>query len=431
MTAAEPGAGRALRRAVELGHHTASLREELAEWRSEAADDGALIRHRSQVESVVRILSAGLDRLEALPEGPRRDLLVPEAVLDLHHVGDFLRGKLLLRRVPRYRDFLTVADELAWSVYEPARRAAGGTRALREPPLTFLSREPVPFAAARGSGFTHLLPPGGLRTRGGLEAGGRLPFPVIGVPWSTSRHLPAVLAVAHEAGHHVEDDFGLAPALAERLRTGAGLDRERAAVWEPWLGEVFADVCATLACGTAYVWTLADVLAAAGDGGGAGADRYPPAGARLAACRAALPPDPEERLPEDPPGGAAGDGAGEEAAAVVRALLADGFEELGGARLGQVLRPAGPAELADAADSLLAGLSTGRGDVPGVLAAAALAFVRDPRGYDAADVDGRARREVLRLVPREPRSAPGGAAEVAARDAAAAEDLLALLGIGP
>ncbi|MEU9284278.1 hypothetical protein AB0D57_05985 [Streptomyces sp. NPDC048275] len=428
MTAARPSPadgdmGRAARHDAELGHLLASLREELAEWIVEVADDGPLLKHRSQVESVERILSAGLDRLDGL-SGAQRRITLPEVILDLHHVWDFMRGKLLLRRVPRYKDFLDLADELAWSVYDPVRRAAAGARTLKEPPLTFLSREPVAFASPRGGGFSHLLPRGGLRTRGGVEASGQLPFPVIGIPWSASRHLPAVLAVAHETGHHIEDDFALEAPLRARVRA-AGLPPDRTEMWERWLDEVFADVCAALACGPAYMWTLADALFAVGDQGGAGADRYPPARLRLLVCQAASTGAVGElpALPGVP------DGHDGEAPVVVQALVGDGFEELGGARLGKLIGLTAPEKLCDSVDNLLGGVATGRSDVPGVVAAAALAFVRDPRGYDRSATDSRARREVLRLVPDGPRSAPGGPAELAARDAAAADALLELLDV--
>ncbi|MGP3999400.1 hypothetical protein [Streptomyces sp. 8N706] len=453
-----PDTGYPARREAEVGHIVTSLREELGEWSKAVAVAGSWDKQQSQVESVVRILSSGLDRIDGMP-GSDRAAKAPELVLDLHHVWDFMRGKLTQRQILRYKQFLDVADELAWAVYEPVRVAANEQLALKEPPLTFLSREPVPFAAARGSGFADLLPAGGLRTRGGVEASSHLPFPVIGVPWTANRHLPAVLVIAHETGHHLEDDFTLGPSLRTRL-SGAGLPPERAVAWERWLGEVFADVCATLACGAAYVWVLSDALAAAGQadaGSGAGMERYPPARLRLMACRAALAEyeaGPAGRgaalagggrsLAGDgslPTGGGTLAGGGTalpelpgvpdasdaEADLVVKALITKGFDQLGGATLGSLIGIRTPDRLVTAARRLLDGLSTGRTDVPGVLSAAALAFVSDPQGYDDACVGRRAMREVLRLVPEGPRAAAADPDVLAARDSRVGTRLIDLL----
>jgi hypothetical protein len=82
-----------------------------------------------------------------------------------------------------------------------------------------------------------------------------LPIPVIAVPWFQSRHLPDLLIVAHEVGHHVED-LGLTSDLLAAL---AGVPH--AAAWKSWAGEIFADVFATLACGPGFTTALIDFLA--------------------------------------------------------------------------------------------------------------------------------------------------------------------------
>ncbi|MFJ5776220.1 hypothetical protein [Streptomyces sp. NPDC093094] len=60
---------------------------------------------------------------------------------------------------------------------------------------------------------------------------GRLPFAIIGVPWHQSEHLPDVLSVAHEAGHHLQEDRELADVLKARLHT-SGLSADRRTVRE-------------------------------------------------------------------------------------------------------------------------------------------------------------------------------------------------------
>ncbi|MFF3376081.1 hypothetical protein ACFYXF_24390 [Streptomyces sp. NPDC002680] len=411
------------RREAEVRHLLNGFEEELADWAEAARARGPLEKHQSQIESAVRVIAGALEQLRSLPDAERHRK-APELVLDLHHLWDFFRTKLTVRHIPRYQRFLAVADELAWSVYDPVRRAAAMARpGLREPPLTFLSRHPVPFAAARGSDFEELLTSGKQRTLAGRRASGYLPFPVIGIPWSASHHLPALLAVAHETGHHIEDDFGLAEPLRTRLREHAGLPAERIDVWEPWLGEVFADVCATLACGEAYVRTLADALAATPVTAHATGD-YPPPRLRLLVCRAAL-ITAGAHVPPDLPG--AIDPDDEEAPAVVNALIGVGFRELGGASLASLIGLRNSTQLTEASRRLCTGLRTKRNDVPGVLAAAALAFLDAPDAYDVQAVGMRAQNEALSLVPKGPRAASATEKLLVARDSAAGLALFGLL----
>ena len=390
MTAAD----RPRRREAELAHAERSLRSEWEFWRAEARN-GSLEKHTTQIDSVVGLLRAGLDELH------RPGTADPyERVLDLHHVWDFFRVKLALRYVEPIGPFLDAADELAWAAYRPAVQAAGRLGVtLREPPLVFLDRGAVPFAATRGSSYRDLLPRD-VRTRAGASAAAGLPFPVIGVPWYLS-DLPGALLVAHEVGHHIEDDCELTDELAARLAT-AGLPAERLAVWMPWLGEVFADVVASVTCGSAYVAVLVDSLAA-WSADGAGAERYPPPRVRarlsLAAVRLADLPDADgvradgERLGE--PGE-----ADTEAASVTEALLTGPYDGLGGISLQDVLRHSDTARARTGAASLLAGLRSGLSEVRAVLPAAALAFLDDPAVYDRVAVGRRAIDEVLELRPK-------------------------------
>ncbi len=139
-----------------------------------------------------------------------------------------------------------MADELAWECYEPVRKHAPK---LKEPPLVFLGPSAEPFSIARGADYatrtdreTDGHPPPGRATPPG--PGHRRPV----VPHL--RHLPDALVIAHEVGHLAETDLNLTPTL-DRLIRGAGPD------WKRWLGEVFADVYATLATGPGYLSALA------------------------------------------------------------------------------------------------------------------------------------------------------------------------------
>ncbi|GLW27373.1 hypothetical protein [Actinoplanes regularis] len=377
-------------RDLELAHAVRGLCDEWAYWR-ELATAEAMEKHTSQIEAITSLLGAALAEVPELADPFER-------VLDLHHVWDFFRAKLLLRQVEPLRRILDVADELAWAVYH---RAVDGR--LKEPPLVFLDRGAVPFAAARGVSYRDLLPRG-VRTRSGVEAVRGLPVPVIGMPWFLTGHLPGVLLVAHEAGHHVEDDCGLTAELPGAL---AGLDPAAVARWEPWLGEAFADVVASVACGAAYGRVLAGAI---GAGDGAGAADYPPPAARIELCH-----------------GAAEDQGDGEAARVGRALATFAYAGLGGRSLRDVLTHPDVARAPSGAAGLLRGLGSGLTDVRAVLSAAALAFLTGPAGYDTFKVGPRAVDEVLALRPRGPRHRDGGGDATRARDVAAVGALMRAL----
>lgn len=236
------------------------LGDELAAWRRLAFDGKAplkktpLEKHRSQLRSVEAMLNEGIAAARAELATGSDAAGLPVLILDLHHVWDYFRSKFALRRLDEYRGYLDAADELAWSCYEGPLNAAlatGDTRP-KEPPLVSFSRDPAPRAHRRGGQYRDLLPRGGMHTRAGVQLVRSLPFPVIDVPWYYGSHVPAVLTITHEVGHHIEDDFDLTETLAARL-AGTSLP-------EAWIGEVFADVCASLACGVAYPAVLADVV---------------------------------------------------------------------------------------------------------------------------------------------------------------------------
>ncbi|NGN65801.1 hypothetical protein G5C51_18110 [Streptomyces sp. A7024] len=400
------------------------LARELETWIRLSEGEGAeLEKHHSQLLAVSRMLGSGLElarESQALP-----------LVLDLHHVWDYFRGKFALRRLPESRDFLAAADELAWACYRAPLQAAlaadgaAGTPP-KEPPLVSFSRTAAPRAHRRGDQYRELLPRGGIHTGEGARAARNLPFPVIDIPWYYASHLPALLTVAHEVGHHIEDDFGLTGELRERL-AGCGLPAAELPRWQGWLGEVFADVCATLACGVAYPQVLGDVLAALEppeDAGEAGdAAEHPPAAVRLRVCEATL-----EAAGHPAVDLARADAAGS-AELVAEALVGRGYPQFGGKRLPELLPV--PGDLRLLRDRLIAGRATGSRQVTGVLAAAALAFAADPDGYDRRRVAGRAVDEVLALRPvgrrASPPTPPGATEE---RDAEAGRRLLLALGGG-
>jgi hypothetical protein len=385
-------------------------------------DQVSLEKHQTQIESVVTMLGEALRTVTE--DSTAAD---PERILDLHHVWDFFRVKLTLRYIAPIRGFLDAADELAWATYHPAIRSANsGRRIPREPPLVFLDRGATPFASARGSSYRDLLPRG-VRTRTGAEAASELPFPVIGMPWYLTGHLPGVLLAAHEVGHHIEDDCALTKALGERL-SATGLPPARQDQWKPWLGEVFADVVASITCGEAYPTVLIDALAST-PAEGAGMEKYPPPTVRARVCLDAisligLPSDPQ--LAVDGRQLGEPDNAEAEAQAVVTALLSAPYSEIGGHTLASILTSPEVVSVGKSATRLLAGLDSNLVDVRAVLSAASLAFARDPQKYDQRFVGRRAIEEVLALRPDGPRLSADAAARHS-RDVLAGRTLARLL----
>ncbi|MFJ9632401.1 hypothetical protein ACIRU8_32340 [Streptomyces sp. NPDC101175] len=325
------------------------------------------------------LIGAGLaDARARLADGRGHE--VPARILDLHHVWDFFRARLLPRRVRDLRRVLDVADELAWQCYGPVL-ALPGVRP-KEPPLVAFSRTASPRAHRRGSAYQDLLPRGGIHTRQGREAAARLPFPVIEVPWYFGGHLPALLGVAHESAHHIEDDCGLGAEIHHRVTT-AGLPPDRTAHWSRWAGEAFADVCASVVCRTAYAELLTDLLEPELPVDEQDFDGpHPPPAARVRLARAAASREPAE--------------TGEEAV-VAAALLDGGYEGLGGRTLTELLTAPDDGDVPAGAERLLRGLPSGCRSAGAVLSAAAVAFQTDPEGYDTHGVGERAVDEVLRL----------------------------------
>ncbi|MFB7372001.1 hypothetical protein ACFC0D_19400 [Streptomyces sp. NPDC056222] len=409
----------------------ASLRGDLEHWEADVQENGPLEKHFTQVHRLALQLTTTIEDLAGLLDSGGAVADLAEQVLDLHHVWDFFRSKLVLRCMPAYRDFLDAADELAWSCYKPALDPVG--TALKLPPLVFLNRNVAPFAVARGSDYRSLLPRD-IYTLVGRDAVRQLPFPIIGVPWHQSEHLPGTLAVAHEVGHHIEDDCRLSEELRARLR-GSGLQPERVQVWETWLGEAFADVCACLACGPAYALTLADAMEANGSAG-AGSDRYPPAQVRVQICEATLgktgragsaaaDPFRRGRFRSSGQSGSVHD-AGGEAALVVDAWMTGGYPGLPGKALSVLSCPDAQDPTLGAA-KFLQGLPSGARDARAVLAAAATAFLEDPIKYDTLQVGPVAISEVLALRPKGLRRDLADLHATDERDIAAGHTLTSLL----
>ena len=437
------------RKRVELAAKVAGLGQEFAEWRELSEPGGRLEKHCTQVRRVTDELTALLPQLTARVDGGGSLLATWAAtermVLELHRIWEFFRLKLALREVPMFRRYLLLADEFAWCCYEPARAAGAGPHnvppeQVREPPLVFLSGlDTTPLALPRGASYEHEVAGSRLTVDEFRAVVQQLPVPVIGVPWFHLQHLPDVLVLAHEVGHHVEDDFRLTATLHRLLDEAlqdAGVAVQRRPRWRGWLGEVFADVYGVLAGGPAFAQALMDFAATGVAPAGASA-HYPPLDVRVRLALTALGhsgfPDQAEVLSAQ--WGALVPRLGtfdRELAAVAKALVDGPYPEFGAVRLTRVIDFSAHHEAAGTtASELLLALPLSASTIRSLVAGAAQAFADDPACY--AEADGT--RQVLDRLEDVLTAGPRGVVDVgdeqdAARrayDRSHADDLLALI----
>lgn len=379
------------RKRVELEIKLDSLEHELDEWLRVTEAGAPMEKHHRQL----RRLRGELISLIELLKADWRDIDISIAwrsherhVLDLHRLWDFYRERLALRFVPWLRDYLRLADEYAWVAYRAAQAAVPRDilleSASREPPLVALSTEESAFSITRGSSLVSEIP--GLdRTRlSALLA--ELPIPLIEMPWYDLRHAPGVLIIGHEVGHLVYSDFNLASG-AEAIVDAALADAGDAASarWHGWLEEVFCDLYGLLAGGHAYLLALGDFLIVAGvDATGDGDTRYPPSAVRLVVIAAALravgclPESLAQRFRTTFDSLSAGQR--DQAESVGRALISEPLPRLNRPLI-EILDPRTVWAAEPEATRVLNGWPFEAEDIRTLVAAASLAFARDPTAY--------------------------------------------------
>jgi hypothetical protein len=398
----------AARKAAEIDNKLASLDVEFEHWRRQASANGPLEKHHTQVDAVTRELAVPVARLRERVGGLQGSALlaagtaIENEILDVHRIWDHFRSKLALRYVEHFAGYLLAADELAYRCY--ARAEVRG--ASREPALLYFGDERSPIMRPRGARLSPAAANG--KADPVSEAVQRLPVPLIGIPWFQVAHLPDAPAIAHEVGHDVEVDLGLADEverLVERRLLRAGVCDEHRTGWREWRAEIFADVFATLALGPAYTATMMDFLAirpaavAAQLQGAHMWSRHPPSTLRVLLSTATLA---SMRGMED-------DGARlrdawfeaypvhamecytKEVPLVAAAILDGPYEALDGGHLTALIDFSGePYEraLLDAERIPRKGALTGA-DARELVAAARFAFDADPDGYRAAGVSER------------------------------------------
>jgi hypothetical protein len=449
------------RKLAELERKLAGITAEFDWWRADAGENRPLRKHQSQITRLTdqlgglaarvrdEIGQARADGGDILAAG--RDLQL--RMLEVHRLWDFFRSKLNLRYVAWFGPYLAVADEFAWACYQPALEHDGRdgvpAAAVKAAPLVFLSGEFSPFTHPRQTPFAVEDVEGALDSTDFLQVLYALPVPVIGLPWYQVAHLPDVVAIAHEAGHDVARDFGLAAVTEAHLReatmTLPGPVRNR---WFGWLPEVFADLYGILCAGPAFASALADLLVAdpalvAAESADPGPARHPPASLRIELAARALEQTgfPREAGAQRDAWAEAYGAAGpagpflDSAEAVVRKLLEGQYPQFGNKRLPEVVAFTGPQQEAAtaAAAAALAGQEPASDDIRCLVAAARLAFDRDPDGYHDAAVEGAMTAQELILehavagLDDRPRASEDQPAPAPEQDRTAGADLLDLI----
>jgi hypothetical protein len=143
---------------------------------------------------------------------------------------------------------LCAADEVIWSCWKTALKSLGAPPEFNVPvPLAYLSPQ---FAA---STMRHVPLPTGPRPRIDQifdDHIRQLPLPVIALPLMCQRRPWWLVVAAHEVGHQIQFAF---PELAGR--TEKALDEP----WCRWQQEMFADACAVLLAGPAFIWAITEL----------------------------------------------------------------------------------------------------------------------------------------------------------------------------
>ena len=263
------------RKRLELEQKMSALENEFESWYEKSAKpDSKFAKHHTQIRAVRAMLEPRhqeiRDELNAnLPENETDVFLGSCAnneklILSEHRIWNYFRNKFIQRNEDTFDIYLKAADEFAWECYRPIQETVypdPATAERKEPPLVFFNGGASPFSVSRDRSFEPEAVVGG-----GIsldpDTVGKLPIPVIGIPWDQVNHLPEILVIGHEVGHIVQNDFGLTPELELHLaeaiaKSGAG---SRADAWKSWLGEIFADLYGCLAAGAAFAGTLIDFV---------------------------------------------------------------------------------------------------------------------------------------------------------------------------
>jgi hypothetical protein len=227
------------------------------------------------------VKTAGLARTGEIHAACRRN---DRRVHLLHRYWRYFGDKWDQRDDSKMGSTLLAADEVTWSCWAGPFRVAG--TAVAAAPLPYVE----PFYTPRAIPRTD--PPADVKRadallRAALET---LPVPLIGLPPVVHTRPWWLAALAHEVGHHLEQDFSggsIYTSLGPALENAASTDTEPGA-WREWHREVFADACSVLLLGPAAAVATVEMLRTADASMLAEDENYPSAVVRQHLMRQVL-----------------------------------------------------------------------------------------------------------------------------------------------
>jgi hypothetical protein len=262
------------RKKLELEQKMHALEAEFQIWYEKSEKtDGKFAKHHTQIRAIRAMLEPRHNEIRNelntySPQNNTNEFLGTCAnneklILSEHRIWNYFRNKFIQRNEDTFDTYLKAADEFAWECYRPIQETVypdPATASRKEPPLVFFNGGASPFSVSRDRSFEPEAVVGGGITLD-PETVGKLPIPVIGIPWHQVNHLPEILVIGHEVGHIIQNDFNLTGELENCLTEALkNQPEERAAAWKSWLGEIFADLYGCLAAGPAFAGTLIDFL---------------------------------------------------------------------------------------------------------------------------------------------------------------------------
>ena len=262
--------GLLLLRKTELHRRTVELPDEVNTWKTIVEQQVDMNLHWSRILAIKNLIDAyakaANDILADFPpetDKPGYELGLYNlltAIASAQRAWDFFRTKFELRNSDRFKRRLRVADIIAIDCYDAAlkvgiQNAWIAADAVREPPLTYLSPEISPMTWARGT-----------RPNDGRNEdleGKTLPIPVVEIPYDHLANIWEFLAISHEVGHEIDADFKLLPAIKSNLTQAfkpTTVAPERCRRWIGWTSEIFADLLGLQLSGPAFADMLRNVL---------------------------------------------------------------------------------------------------------------------------------------------------------------------------
>ncbi|MGD8599236.1 MAG: hypothetical protein PVJ26_19640 [Anaerolineae bacterium] len=164
----------------------------------------------------------------------------------------------------RLGEVIKAADEVVWSCYAGFYQNLSPTER-KAPPLPYLEPLYTPMAIPRDQ--PHILRRRFISGKFFQEFLKELPIPVIGLPQGCLEEPWWLIFIGHEVGHNIQHDllpdYGLVGDFATWLEAQAGTattSARRAARWNKWGQEVFADAFSVYTLGVWAAWAMTELV---------------------------------------------------------------------------------------------------------------------------------------------------------------------------